>query len=141
MPAVVTTLIAAASAGATVGTFLVYLRFVRRAGREAAREEALALAETRAEVIRDLRGRLASLERRHGQMEASYEAQLHDLRRQLDDTRAEAREQAFQMQRLYTAALVDLLGDLRDDLETVPPNVERALVRIRQLLVAGRPAA
>ena len=65
MSAVITTVIAALSAFAALASVFLYLYFIRRSELAAAREEALALAETRREVIRDLRGRLESLERRH----------------------------------------------------------------------------
>jgi hypothetical protein len=105
------TIIAAASAVATFGTFFAYLWFGRRGEANAAREEALALAATRAEVISEL------------------EAQLERLRRQ------------NQIQRFYTVAFVDLLREIRIDLEAVPPEVDTALARIREVVADGRPAA
>ena len=62
-------IVAAISAGAAVGTFFAYLYMIRKASINAAREEALALAETRGEIIADLEARLESLERRHGDSE------------------------------------------------------------------------
>jgi DivIVA domain-containing protein len=59
------TIVAAVSAAAAVGTLLVFLRIAHRTDIDAAREEALALAEIRRQVIADLERRLASLERRH----------------------------------------------------------------------------
>jgi hypothetical protein len=140
MSALVTTVIAAVSASAAVGTLLAYLYFVRRSDRSAAREEALALAETRAEVIADLRLRLKALEQRHRRMKADCDRRINKLERALELDRAEAREQAYQTQRLYAAAFADLLEGLRADLEAVPPDLDTALARIRQLL-ARPPAA
>jgi hypothetical protein len=120
MSALVTTLIAAVSASA-------------------AREEALALAETRAEVIAELRVRLEALEQRHRRMKADCDKRIHKLQRALEHDRAEAREQAYQTQRLYAALFADLLEGLRADLEAVPPDHDAALARIRQLLT--RPPA
>ena len=62
MSAVVTTVIAALSAFAALASLFLYLYFGRRSDLAAAREEALALAETRRQVIRDLQGRVESLE-------------------------------------------------------------------------------
>jgi hypothetical protein len=63
MSVVVTTAVAALSALTGVASFLVYLYFGRRSDLVAAREEALALAETRRQVIHDLRERLKSGEK------------------------------------------------------------------------------
>jgi hypothetical protein len=139
MSALVTTLIAAVSACAAVGTLVAYLYFVRRSDWSAAREEALALAETRAEVIAELRVRLEALEKRHRRMKADCDKRIHKLQRALEHDRAEAREQAYQTQRLYAAAFADLLEGLRADLEAVPPDHDAALARIRRLLT--RPPA
>jgi hypothetical protein len=65
MSAVVTTVIAAVSAFAAVASALLYLYFGRRSNRASAREEALALAETRRQlqlaiysrVVREIWGR------------------------------------------------------------------------------------
>ena len=53
----------------------------------------------------------------------------------------EAREQAYQIQRLYAIGLADVLAGVRRDLEAVPADVERALRRIRELLASVPPAA
>jgi hypothetical protein len=141
MSALVTTVIAAVSASAAVGTLVAYLYFVRRSDRSAAREEALALAETRAEVIAELRVRLEALERRHRRMKADCDKRINKLQRALEHDRAEAREQAYQTQRLYAATFAELLEGLRADLEAVPPDPDAALARIRQLLAdEGRAA-
>jgi hypothetical protein len=124
------TLVAVLSAVAAIGSFLAYLYFVRRSDANAAREEALALAETRREVIGDLRGKLASSGQR-----------IRDLESALDRARTESREQAFQMQRLYTIGLADVLAGVRSDLEAVPPDVEGALRRVRELLARHQSAA
>jgi hypothetical protein len=141
MSAVVTTVIAALSAFAAVASALLYFHFGRRSELASAREEALALAETRRQVIIDLRGRLESLERRHKRMKAACERRARELETALDATSAQAREEAYRTQHFYAAALSDLLNDLRDDLERIPPDVEAALVRIRRLLAGERPAA
>jgi molecular chaperone GrpE (heat shock protein) len=140
MSAEVPTIIAALSAAAAVGTFLAYLYFARRSADSAAREEALALAETRAEVIAELRARLASLEQRHFRMKADCEGQIYELQRSLESARAEARE-AYQTQRFYSSTVIDLLEHLLGDLEQSPPDVDGALSRIRELLFGNRPAA
>lgn len=136
----VATIVAAVSAAAALGTFFAYLLSVRRMEVNAARAEALALAEMRGEVITDLEARLESLERRHTASEKARTKRIRELEEQLAKTRAEAREQAYQVQRFYAAALADLLVGVQEDLETAPPNVERALTRIRGLLTRQRPA-
>jgi hypothetical protein len=124
------TIIAAASATVAVCSFLAYLYFMRRSEAHAARDEALALAETRREVIVDLRSHLATSERRVGELEAALQA-----------AEAEAREHAYRMQRFYATSLSDLLLDVQGELEDEPPNVRRALARIRDVLDGERPAA
>lgn len=136
----VATIVAAVSAAAALGTFFAYLFTVRRADVNAAREEALALAETRGQVIADLEARMELLERRRRTSEEAGAKRIRELEELLAKTRAEAREQAYQMQRFYAAALADLLVGVQADLETAPPNVERALTRIRGLLAREHPA-
>jgi aspartate aminotransferase-like enzyme len=135
------TAIAAASAAAAIGTFLAYLYFARRSDAHAAREEALALAETRGEVIFDLRQRLAATERRLRQTTTDCENRVRELETALQTIEAEARERAYRMQTFYAAALSDLLRDVQANLEDEPPNLEGALARIRGLLDGERPAA
>jgi hypothetical protein len=135
------TAIAAASAAAAVGTFFAYLIFARRSEAHAARDEALALAKTRGEVILDLRQRLVALERQLRSATADCENRVRQLETALHTMEAQAREDAYRMQRFYAASLSDLLGDVQTDLEQTPPNVERALTRIRDLLDGQRPAA
>jgi uncharacterized membrane protein YccC len=141
MSAVVTTVIAALSAFAALSSFFLYLYFVRRSDLAAAREEALALAETRREVIRELRGRLESLERRNKRAKADRERRIRELQAALDTTRKQTRDEAYRTQHFYASALGDLLNDLRSDLERMPPDVDAALIRIRKLLAGHRPAA
>jgi hypothetical protein len=141
MSAVVTTVIAAVSAFAALASLFLYLYFGRRSDLAAAREEALALAETRREVIRDLRGSLESLEGRHTRAKADRDRRIRALRAALDKTRVQARDEAYRTQHFYAAALSDLLTDLRTDLEQMPPDVDAALTRIRKLLAGQRPAA
>jgi molybdopterin converting factor small subunit len=136
-----TTAIAAASAAATLGSFVAYLYFARRSEAHAAREEALALAETRGEVIVDLRGRLAVLEEELRERMADCDTRVRELEAALEATRIEAREHAYLVHRFYTASLSDLLRDLQADLEKRPPDVRRPLARIRELLDGERPAA
>jgi hypothetical protein len=124
------TLLAVLSALAAIGSFLAYVYFVQRSNANSAREEAMALAETRREVIKDLTARLASSDRRTRELETALEA-----------ARAEAREQAYQAQRLYTMGLAEVLEGVRHDLESVPPDVENALRQIRQQLTREQPAA
>jgi hypothetical protein len=128
--AAIQTIIAAASAAAAVGSFLGYLYFMRRSEAHAARDEALALAETRGEVIVDLRRRVATSERR-----------VRELETALQSAEAEAREHAYRMQRFYATSLSELLRDVQTDLESQPPDVQRALARVRDLLDGERPAA
>jgi biopolymer transport protein ExbB/TolQ len=135
------TFVAVMSAVATIGSFLAYLYFVQRSNANAARDEALALAETRRQVIADLRVQLASLEKSRRQSEIGAEKRIRRLQRALDNARAEAREQAYQIQRLYAIGLTDVLAGVRRDLEAVPADVERALRRIRELLASVPPAA
>jgi DNA anti-recombination protein RmuC len=141
MSAVVSTVIAALSAFAALASLFLYLYFGRRSDLAAAREEALALAETRRQVIRELRGRLESLEGRHKRAKADRERRIRELQAALDKTRMQAREEAYRTQHFYASALSDLLNDLRTDLERMPPDVDAALTRIRKLLAGHRPAA
>jgi Flp pilus assembly protein TadB len=122
------TILAVLSAIAAIGTFLAYVYFVQRSNANAAREEALALAETRREVIEDLRAGVASSDQR-----------IRELQTALNAARVEAREQAYQAQRLYTRGLAELLEGVRHDLESAPPDVENALTRIRQQLSHEHP--
>jgi hypothetical protein len=140
MPAVITTVIAALSAFAALASVFLYLYFIRRSELAAAREEALALAETRREVIRDLRGRLESLERRHKRAKTECDRRIRELQGALDTTRKQARDEAYRTQHFYASALSDLLNDLRGDLERMPPDLDAALTRIRKLLAGHRPA-
>jgi hypothetical protein len=141
MSAVVTTVIAALSAFAALASLFLYLYFGRRSDLAAAREEALDLAETRRQVIRELRGRIKSLEDEEKRARADYARRIRDLRAALDKTRVQARDDAYQTQHFHAAALSDLLNGLRSDLERMPPDVEAALTRIRKLLESERPAA
>jgi chromosome segregation ATPase len=141
MSAVVTTLIAAVSAFAAVASVLLYVHFGRRADLVAAREEALALAETRREVIDEQQRRLALLEKRQKRSKENCERRIRELQSALDKTRVQARNDAYQIQRFYAAALSELLNDLRTNLEREPPNIETALARIRKLAAGERPAA
>jgi hypothetical protein len=134
------TIVAAVSAAAAVGTLLVYLYVARRTDINGAREEALALAETRGQAIADLERRLASLQRQHRNAAVASAKRIRELEDVLTKANSEAREQAYQMQRFYASALADLLVGVQQDLEAVPPNVDRALTRIRGLLARERPA-
>jgi hypothetical protein len=141
MSAVVTVFIAAVSAFAAVASVLLYAYFGRRADLVAAREEALALAETRREVIDELRRRLHVLEKRQKRSKDECERRVRELQSALDKTRVQARNDAYQTQRFYASALSELLTALRTDLERKPPDVEAALARIRKLVAGHRPAA
>jgi len=141
MSAVVTTVIAALSAFAALASLFLYLYFGRRSDLAAAREEALALAETRRQVIGELRERLKSLERQHKREQAAHERRRRQLQAALDKTRMQARDEAYSTRHFYAAAISDLLNDFRRDLERIPPDVEAALRRIRKLLEGQRPAA
>jgi hypothetical protein len=141
MSALVSTVVAALSAFAALASLFLYLYFGRRSDLAAAREEALALAQTRGQVIRELRGQLGSLEERHKRGIADRDRRIHDLRAKLEKTRGQAREDAYRMQHFYASALSDLLNDLRRDLERTPADVDAALRRIRKLLALRTPAA
>jgi hypothetical protein len=141
MSAAVAQVIAAVSALTAVASVFLYLYFGRRSELSAAREEALALAETRREVIADLQKALDSLEQRHKRARLDCQRRVGELRTALDTTQRQARDEAYRAQHFFSAALSDLLTDLRSDLEPVPPNVEGALARIRKLLTDERPAA
>lgn len=136
MSAVVTTAVAALSAVAAVATFFAYLYHVRRSDLVAAREEALALAEMRRQLIRELRERLRSVEERQKREKTDSERRIRELQGALDRTRAQARKDAYQTQHFYAAALSDLVNDLLADLGRSPPDVEAARVRIRKLLAS-----
>jgi phage terminase small subunit len=141
MSALVTTAIAALSAFAALASLFLYLYFGRRSDLAAAREEALALAETRRQVITELRQRVDSLEARHRRTKADCERRVRKLQTALDETRAQARDEAYRTQHFYVAALADLLGELRAHLERSPPDVDAALARIRKAHADERPAA
>jgi hypothetical protein len=135
------TTIAAASAAAVVATFFAYVYFARRSEAHAARDEAMALAETRGEVIVDLRRRLRLLERLLRDTTQALERRVRELEATLQKTEAEARDQAYRMHRFYATSLSEVLHGVQGDLEQKPPKVEKALARIRQLLDGERPAA
>jgi hypothetical protein len=134
-------LVALLSGLATIGGFLAYLYFVQRSNANDARDEALALAETRREVIADLRAQLASSEESRVRLEKQANGRIRKLEAALEDARDEAREQAYQIQRLYAIGLADVLAGVRRDLEAVPADVEGALRRIQELLASVPPAA
>jgi hypothetical protein len=139
MSVVVTTAVAALSALTGVASFLAYLYFGRRSDLVAAREEALALAETRRQVIHDLRERLKSGEKQRLRAKADSQRRIRELQAALDRTRAEARKDAYQTQHFYAVALSELAKDLLADLERQPPDVDAALIRIRTLLTSQGP--
>jgi hypothetical protein len=137
----VVTIAVTASAVAAVATLFVYVHYVRRSDLVAAREEALALAETRRQMIRELRERVKSAEDRQRRGKADCERRIRELQAALDRTRAQARNDAYQTQHLYAAAVSDLSNDLLAHLGQTPPDVEAALARIRKLLASEAPAA
>jgi hypothetical protein len=132
-----TTLIGAVSAAAAVAAVLIYLYGLRRADHTAARDEALALAETRRQTVNELRRRVEALE--HGQKEARayHRKRMRELERALERTRREAREQAYRSQRLYVLALEEALAQVREELVKGPPDVGAALAKIEELLADG----
>jgi hypothetical protein len=140
MSAAVTIAVAALSAVAAVGSLFAYLYYARRSDLASAREEALALAETRRQVIAELRERLTSVEARRKHERTDSDRRIRELRAALDRTRAQARNDAFQTQHFHVVALSDLLNDLLGDLERTPPDVEASLIRIRKLLASEHPA-
>ena len=140
MSAVATTAVAALSAITAVASLVAYLHFVRRSDLVTAREEALALAETRRQVIRDLRERVQSADEQHARAKADSRRRIRELQAALDRTRAQAGRDAYQTQHFYAVALSELANELLADLERRPPDVEAALVRIRTRLTSERPA-
>ena len=129
-----TTLIGAVSAAAAVAAVLVYLYGLRRADQTAAREEALALAETRRQTVNELRRRVEALERGQREARAYHRRRVRELENALERTRREAREHAYRSQRLYVLALDEALTEIRDELEKSPPAVDGALAKIQELL-------
>lgn len=136
MSVVVTTAVAALSALTGVASLFAYLYFGRRSDLVAAREEALALAETRRQVIHDLREQVKSAEERRARARADSQRRIRELQAALDRTRAEARKDAYQTQHFYAVALSELATALLADLERRPPDVDAAVIRIRSLLTS-----
>ena len=68
------------------------------------------------------------------QVIAECEKRVRRLEHELQDARAETRNQAYRIQRLFAIGLADVLAEVRDDPGALPPDVEEALERIRQLL-------
>ncbi len=134
MPAFVSPAVAVVSAILAVASLLLYLHSTRRSDRDSAREEALALAETRGQLVAELRASLKLLEQRHKRMQTNDERRARDLETALEQARVEAREHAYQTQRFYAAAFAEVLTSVRSHLEQTPPDVEGALTRIRELL-------
>lgn len=85
MSAYVTPAIALVAAVAAVASLLISLHSSRRSDRDSAREEALALAEVRGEMLKELR---ADHELRIRALEAALTELLGILERQLDETSA-----------------------------------------------------
>lgn len=134
MLAVSSTLVSTVSAAVALVSMVAYLYSLRRTERTAAREEALALAETRAQRVAELQQRLDALEHRHRRARVAYAKRNQRLEAALEESRREAREHAYQMQRLYALALTESLTQLADELQEAPPDVEGALTQIRSLL-------
>jgi biopolymer transport protein ExbB/TolQ len=131
------TLVGVVSAAAAVAGVLIYVYGLRRAAQTAARDEALALAETRRQMVNELRRRVAALE--HGQKEARayHRRRVRQLEEALERTRRDAHEQAYRSQRLYVLALEEALAQIREELEKDPADVEGALAKIHELLADG----
>jgi hypothetical protein len=135
MVAATATVVTTVSAAAALVSLVAYLYSLRRAEQTAAREEALALAETRKQMVAELRQRVAALERRNKQMKASHERRIHELERAVERARRRAAGNApFEPQGHGVLALVESLARIRADLEEEPPNVDAAVARIRALL-------
>jgi hypothetical protein len=132
--AFITTVVAVVSGAAAVGSLVLYFHVARRSDKDSAREEALALAETRGELIEELRAAVKVFERRQKRLRSDYEHRVHELEKSLAETRAEAHEQAYQTQRFYAIALGDILANVRRHLDAEPPDVEGALLCIAELL-------
>jgi chromatin segregation and condensation protein Rec8/ScpA/Scc1 (kleisin family) len=129
-----TTIISALSATAAVAGLLAYVYALHRTNQTAARDEALALAETRRQTVNELRWRVVALEHSHKQARRHYRSRVQELEEAVQQTQREAREQAYQAQRLYVLALEESLTQVREELEKRPPDVKGALVRIAELL-------
>lgn len=84
---------------------------------------------------------MGSLEAKHKRTKGDCERRIRQLQSALEEARVEARDEAYQTQHFYAAALSDLLGDIRADLERTPPDVDAAVARIRKALASDRPAA
>jgi flagellar biosynthesis/type III secretory pathway protein FliH len=129
-----TTFIGSVSAAIAFAAFLAYVYGLRRSNQAAARDEALALADTRGQMIAELRRRVAALERGQKQARTHYRRNLRELEDALEQARREAREQAYRTQRLYVLAFEEVLADIREELGKTPANVDGALARIAELL-------
>ena len=90
----IASLVAVLAGLATIGSFLAYLYFVQRSKANDVRDEALALAETRREVIADLRAQLASSEENRMRLETQADRRIGELETALEEACSEAREQA-----------------------------------------------
>lgn len=137
----VTTAVAAVSAFAAAGSLVAYLFGLRRSEANAARDEALALARTRAEVIAELDAKLRAAERRHRRAQQAAAARTRTLEAAVESARADAREQAYQLQRFYAFAFAELVEELQRELEATPPDVARARARLREIAARRLPAA
>jgi hypothetical protein len=129
-----TTLIGAVSAAAAIAGVLAYVYGLRRADQTAARDEALALAETRRQMVDELRRRISALEQSQRQARTSYKRRIREVQEALEQTRRDAREQAYHVQRAYVLALEDSLARIRTELDKTPPDVDGALARIDEVL-------
>jgi hypothetical protein len=74
----------------------------------------------------------------HRRARVDSERRIHGLQAALEESRTQARRDAYEVQHFYAASLSDLGKDLLTDLERDPPNVEAALVRIRSLLASDQ---
>ena len=129
-----TTLVSVLSAAAAMAGLLAYIYALHRTNQTAARDEALALAETRRQTLNELRRRIVALEHSHKQARTHYRSRVRELEEAVQRTNREAREQAYQAQRLYILALEESLTRVREELEKTPPDVKGALGRITELL-------
>jgi uncharacterized membrane protein YccC len=129
-----TTLVSAVSAAAAIAGVLAYVYGLRRADQTSARDEALALAETRRQMVEELGRRLAALEHGQRQARAAYKRRVRELEESLEQTRREARDQAYHVQRVYVIGLEESVTRIRDELDKMPPDVEGALAKIEELL-------
>lgn len=122
-------------------TLVLYLKERKSDDTDKARDEALALSDTRGKRIDDLQEEVERLRRaRHADQEL-HDNQILSLRTEMGalEARFSAASREFSAAQALTArAVIDLVVDVTTSLEKVPPDVEAALVQLRAY-TSGRP--